>query len=207
MKTMKKTLPANRDAQAWADRVNKRMAASVAAVIEVGRELAAARAALEHGEWSRMFAGVERPVQFSMNTANRLIAVAKHPVLSNGAHGHRLPSSWRTLYELTKLSEPVLLVAISGGRVHADMERQDVAELREEVQSSDKRKKEASRVVKTPDDRERCLITANEIVIAGYRSLAKERHPDTGGNHDAMTHLTFVKEWLLQMISTGGTRQ
>jgi hypothetical protein len=39
--------------------------------------------------------------------------IADHPVLSKRAHVHVLPPSWRTLYELTKVPEPVLIAAFA----------------------------------------------------------------------------------------------
>jgi hypothetical protein len=41
---------------------------------------------------------------FDPRTARMLMTVAKHPIISNRNHGSVLPPSWRTLYELTKLS-------------------------------------------------------------------------------------------------------
>jgi hypothetical protein len=36
----------------------------------------------------------------------------------------------------------------------------------------------------------------DEIVAAGYRALAKERHPDAGGSHEAMTKLNEAAQRL-----------
>jgi hypothetical protein len=38
-------------------------------------------------------------------TAQRLMKITRHSILANGAHGHLLPPSWRTLYEMTKLDQ------------------------------------------------------------------------------------------------------
>jgi hypothetical protein len=56
-----------------------------------------------------------------MRTAQMLMAVARHSVLSNTAHGRLLPPSWRTLYELTKLDNDALLAHVCPGifeRIH-----------------------------------------------------------------------------------------
>jgi hypothetical protein len=36
----------------------------------------------------------------------------------------------------------------------------------------------------------------DEIVAAGYRALAKERHPDAGGSHESMAELNRAAEAL-----------
>jgi DnaJ-class molecular chaperone len=36
----------------------------------------------------------------------------------------------------------------------------------------------------------------DEIVAAGYRALAKERHPDAGGTHERMAELNRAAEAL-----------
>ena len=45
------------------------------------------------------------------------MAIANHPVLSNSHRGANLPWSWRTLYELTKLDEPVLRKTLTDGLI------------------------------------------------------------------------------------------
>ena len=41
---------------------------------------------------------------------------------------------------------------------------------------------------------------AQEIVVAGHRKLAQERHPDTGGSSEAFDLLTRAKEKLVNVI-------
>jgi len=62
--------------------------------------------------------------------------IAEHPVLSNTNHGSFLPTSWRTLYELTRIPEPVLERAIADGMVHPAMERKHVAPMLVEMRMS-----------------------------------------------------------------------
>ena len=52
---------------------------------------------LEHGEFESM---VESDPPFGPSTARRLKIIAEDARLSNRAHAHVLPPSWRTLYEL-----------------------------------------------------------------------------------------------------------
>jgi hypothetical protein len=122
------------DPATWATRINDHLDAAVAAIIATGRELVAAKAALKHGDWERMFTGHPRavadPVRLSVNTAQRLMAIANHPVLSKAAHGQCLPSSWRTLYELTKLPERELERALDEGEITPETTREEASALR-----------------------------------------------------------------------------
>lgn len=119
-------------AQEWADRIN--LSAAVAAIIAAGRELIAAQDDLEWGEFLTMYAShknpVPRPLRFTEGTGQRLMKIARNPVLSNTAHVPYLPAAWGTLYELTKVEEPILVKALADGRIRPDMERADVAALR-----------------------------------------------------------------------------
>lgn len=73
-------------------------------------------AALGHGNFERLFAGhkdpVAEPVHCTIGTAERLMKIAGHGIISKSAHGPTLPPSWRTLYELTKVPDDRLEVAL-----------------------------------------------------------------------------------------------
>ncbi len=60
-------------AQCWQD--------SVLAIIDVGKLLLGAKAALDHGEFVPM---IENDLPFGRRTAHRLMAIAEHSILSNG---------------------------------------------------------------------------------------------------------------------------
>jgi hypothetical protein len=62
-----------------------------------------AKGKVEHGDWLKL---VEE-LPFGERRAQRLMEIARHPILSNPTHGSFLPPSWRTLYELSRLDEPV----------------------------------------------------------------------------------------------------
>src|SRR6516225_8715132 len=72
----------------------------VETVIARGRVLIEMKEELEHGSFE---ATVKR--HMSTTTAKHLMMIARHPILSKRDHGHVLPASWRTLYELTKLPD------------------------------------------------------------------------------------------------------
>ena len=135
---MKKTL-----ADYWAPRINAQWQKSVEGIIGVGRQLLAAKEACEHGEFARLFKGyasaVKEPVPFSLNTAERLMRIARHPVLANSAHVHTLPQSWGTLYELLHLDDDTLAAGIKAGEITPEMTRSQAAALRTDPVEKPKR--------------------------------------------------------------------
>jgi N6-adenosine-specific RNA methylase IME4 len=110
----------------WADRITAAWRSSVESIIETGRLLIEAKDDLPHGAWLDM---VERELPFGAWTAQRLMTVARHPVLSNTSQGRLLPQSWRTLYELTKLPDEVFQAKLADGTIRPEMERGDVARI------------------------------------------------------------------------------
>jgi len=125
---MKKT-----NAEYWAPKIHGEWRKSIEGIVGVGRQLIAAKESCEHGEFLRMFKGHENavsdPVPFGEDTAERLMKVASHPVLSDSALGRSLPMSWRTLYELTKLDDETLLAGIKAGEITPETTRAQAASL------------------------------------------------------------------------------
>jgi hypothetical protein len=120
-------------AEYWAPRIAAEWRKSVEGILGVGRQLIAAKKACEHGEFLRLFKGHENavsdPVPFSERTAERLIAVASHAVISNPTHVSDLPQSWGTLYELTKLDDETLIAGIKAGKITPETTRTQAASL------------------------------------------------------------------------------
>jgi hypothetical protein len=130
----RKPVPATDLAQQYATRINRAMSSAVNGILDMGRAFHEAKGKLHHGGWLRMFADhaepIAEPVWCSKGTAERLMKIATHSVLSNAAHVPNLPPTWGTLYELTKVARPRLLEAIKRGEIHPDMQRRDVSKLR-----------------------------------------------------------------------------
>jgi N6-adenosine-specific RNA methylase IME4 len=112
------------EALSWAQRITAAWRSTITGILEAGRLIAEAKAALPHGEFLAMLKG-ELP--FKPSTAARLMKIAADTRLSNVAHGPLLPSHWRTLYELTKLPDEALAAKIADGSIHPDMQRRDVS--------------------------------------------------------------------------------
>ena len=126
---MKKTT-----ADYWALRINAEWRKSVEGILNVGRQLIAAKEACEHGEFLRLFKGhenaVSEPVPFSANTAEILMKVSGHPVLAKSEFVQTLPQSWGTLYELTKLDDEQIVAGIKAGEITPDITRAEAVALR-----------------------------------------------------------------------------
>ena len=69
-------------------------------------------------------------IPFGWNTANRLMAIANHSILSKAAHVQLLPPSWGTVYELTKIPDEPLQLMLCDGTIHPDIQRSEVVKLR-----------------------------------------------------------------------------
>jgi hypothetical protein len=95
--------------------------------VNTGKELIEAKKALPHGTFEKMIA-TELP--FDRNTAERLMIIAEHPVISKGAMLPLLPARWSTLYELTKLDDDTLLAKIEDGTITPKLTHKEAVALR-----------------------------------------------------------------------------
>lgn len=116
-----------RDPEAWALRINAAWRRSLESIIETGRLLMDAKAQLKHGHWQNL---IDSQLDFSADTAQRLMAIARDQRLTNPAHGRFLPRSYRTLHELTKLSDEEFDRGVQEQIIRPDMERKEVEILR-----------------------------------------------------------------------------
>jgi hypothetical protein len=115
------------DAAYWAGRINRDLRSVGQGIIKTGQTLLRAKAKLAHGQWGALFANKLIPI--SERTAQRFMAIASHPILSNPTHVSHLPPTWGTLYELTRVDPETLTFAVEDGRIHPGMERRDVKAL------------------------------------------------------------------------------
>lgn len=121
-------------AEYWAPRINAEWRKSVEGILNVGRQLIAAKEACEHGEFLRLFKGhekaVRKPVPFGERSAEMLIAIASNKVLTDPNHGSDIPASWRSLYELSRLDDEQIVAGIKAGEITPDMTRAEASALR-----------------------------------------------------------------------------
>ena len=112
----------------WPERITGCWRASVLGILNTGRLIAGAKAALEHGEFEAMVANA---LPFTARTAQRLMAIAADERISaNPTRVSLLPAAWGTIYELTKLDDAELEKHFDNGTIGPDIERAEVTALR-----------------------------------------------------------------------------
>lgn len=115
------------DRVAWAADIADAWTSARDSVVQVGRRLIEAKAALPHGAFKAM---VQMDLPFSRMTAYRLMAVAEDGRINGVTHGLHLPASWRMLYELSRLDDGTFYRLLEAGEISPDMTRQDAVRLR-----------------------------------------------------------------------------
>lgn len=155
----------------WVIRISDAWREQVPSIFETGNLLEAAKAELRHGEWLLL---VKEKLPFDKGTAQRLIAISNNDNLRNAAHGPHLPASWRTLYELTKLTDEQFDQGVKSGVINPKMERKDVNALRG-IEPKPKAEKKKERELKTADDWGGAVVIQ---ITAGVASLAPEDLPE-----------------------------
>jgi hypothetical protein len=111
------------DRPAWANRIRLAVGKSVEAILEVGRLLLAAKEQIPHGEFMEM---VQLDLPFSIQTADKFMAVASNHLLTDPAHVRNLPPSWGHLYELSRIPGERLAKALRDGEIRPDMQRAQI---------------------------------------------------------------------------------
>jgi hypothetical protein len=98
----------------------------VESIIESGERIAAAKHELPHGEFAAM---VEADLPFGPRTAQALMQISSHPVLSNAKYISHLPPAWGTLLKLAALPQTLLLAKIADGSITPKLGQNQVRAL------------------------------------------------------------------------------
>lgn len=122
----------------WAKRItaswNTACRSSISAFIQTGRDLAAAKKALEHGEWLKLVGSKNEAgeLPFQKRIAQKLMAIARDPFLSKASHETLLPPDYNTLYSLETLRRrfPETFDSwIEDGRITPSLQRNEVNKI------------------------------------------------------------------------------
>jgi hypothetical protein len=155
---------------AW-DAFEAAMTPAFAATLALGDQLLAAKKALKHGEFCRLFRDHASPVKgalsFTRNWAARLMSIARSPIVRK--HGAALPVAIASLYALTRVPGDEIDDAVESGVVHKGMSVREAVGYQQKVAPSDRRKR-ATNV----DD---VLLKLARDVQRPVRTLLA-RHPD-----------------------------
>lgn len=112
--------------ESWIPLIREAWGSSVRGIIETGRLLAAAKAAVPHGDWSRL---IDEMLPFGDRVARRLMQIAAHPAISNRTHESVLPPSYNTLEALARLDAETFGEAVEAGIITPTMERRAAQRL------------------------------------------------------------------------------
>jgi hypothetical protein len=119
-----------RTADEWAKSINTEWQKPAESIIKTGHILIEAKAELPHGEFEDM---IEEKLKFGSRTAQRLMRIAEHRIISNPTHVSHLPPSWGTLYALTELPDEVLHEMLEDGTLHCEITRKEVDDVKAKV--------------------------------------------------------------------------
>lgn len=177
-------LPAVND---WHDRIVAAWRASVQGILDCGRLLVEAKAALPHGAFGAMVEGLP----FGARTAQRLMAIAEDQRLSNATHGSHLPANWRTLYELSRLDDETFDARLADGTIRPEMDRRDITTIAKKARREARETDLASRQVALPEKRYGVIYADPEWRFEPWsRESGMDRAPD---NHYPTTELADIK--------------
>jgi hypothetical protein len=111
----------------WVEEVSDCWQAAALSIIATGEALVKAKKCLgdRKGAWDELC----DEVPFSPATVSKLMKIANDRRLTKLSHVKVLPSSWGTLYELTKLDDKAFKTAMDKGLINPDMERSEVEKL------------------------------------------------------------------------------
>jgi hypothetical protein len=123
-----RTLP-EKSADAYAAKIAATWQKAVASILETSRLLIEAKDELPHGKFGEMI----KKLPFGERTAEMLMTIAKHSVISNPKHVSHLPPSWGTLHRLTALPDEALEDMLASGIIHADIQRKEVDAIIEKL--------------------------------------------------------------------------
>lgn len=126
IKDERRTAGAVNNATTWADVIMNAWGAAVRSIIETGRLLAEAKAAVAHGEWETL---CNQHLPFGESTACKLMKISAHERLSNPEHAPLLPPSWTVLDSLARLDVETFDKALEAGVINPTLERRTAQRL------------------------------------------------------------------------------
>lgn len=97
---------------------------NVASIVQTGKLLNQAKDELACDDFAVL------KVPFEPRVSQMLRRIAANLILSSPTNFSSLPPCWRTLYELTKLSDARLRAALADGRIHPGLKQKEVRLLR-----------------------------------------------------------------------------
>lgn len=187
------------------DRFEATLRSSLAVAIDLGKQIMAAKEALPHGQFGRLFSGHDNPVPgampFQVRWAQKLMGMASHPIIGNASHGTHLPTDLHAIFELATMKAAELKTAIDEGKITAKTTRAEAKRIKAEFAEPDdpsaERAAEGSKPRKEKPRRSEANTLADcEHAIDVAIDAAKEAYPSLKGAIAA--HLRLIIKELTQ---------
>jgi hypothetical protein len=112
----------------WAEAIRLDLVAGTASYINAGRKFLQAKQALKRTNGSFIHL-VTDLLGYDLDTAERWMEIARHPVLSDSANSRILPTAWTTLYTLSRIPPKLLQKHVVDGTVHARLSGKAATQL------------------------------------------------------------------------------
>lgn len=109
----------------WADQIRPHLAGAVGHIVAAGKKLIEAKENLPHGQFGVLLG----EIGLTPRTAQKFMAIARHPLIANATPGSHLPATWTVLFELSKIPADLLAVAIEEGRVRPSLTRGEAQQV------------------------------------------------------------------------------
>jgi hypothetical protein len=115
-------------AEDWAEVIRHDLATGTAAYISAGRKFIEAKQALKrtNGSFTHLVTDL---LGYDLDTVERWMEIARHPVLSDSANSRILPTAWTTLYTLSRIAPELLAKYIADGTVHGRLSGKAATQL------------------------------------------------------------------------------
>jgi N6-adenosine-specific RNA methylase IME4 len=178
----------------WANLIQAAWQESVRAIIETGRLIEQAKKALTDGDFDGM---VKASLPFATNTAYRLMAISRDPKILRSMQ--ILPPHWRTLYELTKLSDDQFKDAADAGTINPEMARGDISTLVKQSKRAEKEHKLGGVQLVLPERKYGVILADPPWRFQPYsRETGMDRAAD---NHYPTLDVADIAEWKIESIA------
>jgi N6-adenosine-specific RNA methylase IME4 len=152
----------------WAREIKGKWEKSVQSIIETGRTLQRAKAALPHGQFLKM---IQSDLPFKQRTAQMLMRISQNPVISNAKNISLLPASWTILHEMTLFSQPDLKSALKKGELGPDTRLSDLKQYNTQLRQRNNEKGRASRAKPVSSRRSKTAASATTDASAELEGL------------------------------------
>jgi hypothetical protein len=170
----------------WAEAIRHDLATGTASYINAGRKFIQAKKALKKTNGGSFIHLVTVLLGYDLDTAERWMEIARHPVLSDSATLRNLPTAWTTLYQLSHVPPKLLLKYIADGTVHPQLTCRAATQLLKNGSSNGGRDSDDSATDDGDGDRGRGDDHGGDHQHVGDR---ENRDPDPG-NVPAATSVT-----------------